>query len=99
MKDKQLAVQIAGERVSLLLSLAKEAAGFNNTKLSRRYLKIAGEIKRHYKLKDAGFKRQVCKGCNGLVLPGATCDVTVASSKRQVIYRCRSCGHENKFHY
>lgn len=99
MKDKQLVTGIATERIGLLLSMARSALTRGDSKLSKRYVRIATEIKTHYKIKDKGFKREVCKRCHGLLVPGLSCTVAMASSKRQMIYKCRECGHENKVRY
>jgi RNase P subunit RPR2 len=99
MKDKQLVTRIAAERVGLLLAMARSALAKGDVKLSKRYVRIAAEIKGHYKVKDKCFKREVCKRCRALLVPGLSCAVTVASSKRQIIYKCKWCGHENKIRY
>lgn len=99
MKDKQLVTRIAAERIGLLLSMAGSVLAKGDAKLSKRYVRIAAEIKGHYKVRDAVFKRSVCKRCRGLLVPGSSCSVVVASSKREVIYKCRECGYENKAHY
>ena len=99
MKDKQLVTRIACERIGLLLSMARSALARGDARLSRRYVRIAAEIKGHYKVKDAEFKRSVCKRCLGLLVPGLSCSVAVASSKRVVVYKCGGCGRENRMRY
>ncbi len=99
MRDKGLAKRIADERVHVLTALASKALHADETDLARRYAKLANEIITHYRLGRAGGSRKLCKSCGFLLEPGVTCDVRMASSKRQMIYKCRLCGREMKIHY
>lgn len=102
---KKTVKEIAAERIGILLGLS--ATVLNNKHLSperrgilsRRYSKLALEIRNHYKISSAAAKKRTCKRCNALLIPGKTCTVVVASSTRQVIYKCTACGYQNRLHY
>lgn len=98
MKDRKLIVQIARERVALLLSLASESY-HKDRKLSKRYTTIALAINSHYRLRERAIRSKVCRGCRLPILPGINSKVTVASARHVVIYKCVDCGNENLVRY
>jgi RNase P subunit RPR2 len=98
MKEKNLVTNIAKERITILIDAARSIEN-ENPRLAQKYTKTAREIKEHYRIKDRYFKRYVCKGCNSPLIPGKTCKVVIASSKRKIIYKCTACGFETKINY
>lgn len=99
MRDRRLITDIARERVSILLAMAKSRLVDGDQGLSKRYVRIALELCRHYRIRDRSLDRQVCRGCSSLLVPGLSCRVIVASSRHAVIYKCSACGRENQVPY
>ncbi len=101
MYDEKLVRGMAQERISRLLSLAYERTGREREPdaISKRYVRLAREISSHYKVRMGKMeKNSFCKECNSMLIPGKTCAVTLASSRGQVIYKCR-CGANRKIFY
>jgi RNase P subunit RPR2 len=102
MKDNKLVKNIAGERISKLLSMAFEKAKENtrtSKALSKRYIRLARLISMHYKVKFTRIQKyRFCKSCNLSFVPGVNCTVKIASSKRYVSYICE-CGAETHIFY
>lgn len=99
MSKSKLVLNIASERIELLFALAAQAAKNKRKDLSSRYIKIARDISSHYKVTIPNrLKRLVCRNCGELQISGANSNVTIASSKGCVIYKCK-CGTENKIFY
>jgi RNase P subunit RPR2 len=101
MREKKLITDIAKERIETLIKEATKIEQGNNPRhdLSKRYLLIAKQIKEHYKINDKTFKKAICKQCGTILIPGKSCTVTIASSKRKIIYKCNNCSFETKIHY
>lgn len=99
MKSKPLVLQIASERVGILMCLAMRAAKEGSMQLAKRYAMLAKRIAVHYNLHDKQIKNSICKGCKVPLLPDLTAVVVVSSSKRQIIYTCKFCGRESKIKY
>ncbi len=101
MHDEKLVKEIASERISRLLTLAKELSlsPKPDPGLERKYVRLARKISAHYKVSmPAESRKEFCKACNSLLIPGRNCTVRLVSSHGYVVYRC-VCGHENKFFY
>ncbi|MDE1870698.1 MAG: ribonuclease P [Candidatus Micrarchaeota archaeon] len=98
-KNSGIVKSIALERMELLYALAKEAYK-DDPELSERYVRLIGQISRHYRVKPSiEVKRHICRKCGSLLVPGASLSVRIASSKRRIIYRCTICGAEKKIIY
>ena len=100
MHEEKIVKEIAAERAGRLISLAYDRTMEKGRDgLSARYVRLAREISSHYKVR---MKRQeknlFCKACNSILIPGKTCTVTLASSRGQVVYKCR-CGADMKISY
>jgi ribonuclease P protein subunit RPR2 len=96
-KKSEAIREIAHERIKILHKLAKIES---SPELSRKYIKLAREISRHYKVKiENDIKRQICKKCNSVLIPGKSVSIRLASSKRYVVYKCLNCGAEQHIHY
>lgn len=96
--EKRLEREIGGFRMERLFELAvarTAKGGEENLRLAHRYLKIAHDISRHYKVRmPERMRNQVCKECGNLLVPGANCTVRVVSGGF-LAYRC-SCGHTTR---
>lgn len=97
-KDSNFIKKIGTFRINRLFYLAREKTMENKTdsrRLSKRYIKIAKDISRHYKIKlDDDFKNSVCDECNEVLIPGINCKVRV-SNKSTLVYIC-DCGAQKK---
>ncbi|MGC8662179.1 MAG: ribonuclease P protein component 4 [Candidatus Micrarchaeia archaeon] len=100
--DEKLLNKVASYRISRLLELAEANAKRNtifSINLSKRYVWLARMISMHHKIKiPKKSKFKICKKCNNFLIPGINCDVTIASSKHFIVYKCK-CGWENHFFY
>ena len=96
--DRKLEQQIGSFRIeklyglALLRTLRDDAA---SGALAKRYVRIALEISRHYKIRmPDGVRNRLCKSCGNVLVPGRNCTVRV-SSEGFVAYRCE-CGHTKR---
>ncbi len=97
MAPKAFIIETAKRRIETLMRLSVDAA-LHGSKYSSRYVELAEQIRKHYRIKkDKRFL--FCKACLMPLLPGKTCTVKIASSKSFIIYKCSKCGHELKLHY
>ncbi|MGC8652132.1 MAG: ribonuclease P protein component 4 [Candidatus Micrarchaeia archaeon] len=98
-----LVKSIAGERMAILLELAKKNTLENteqSRKLARSYVKKIRLISMHYKVKLPKQARDIiCKKCNTLLIPGLNAHVRIASSHSYVVLKCDNCGHEKHIFY
>src|SRR5271155_2290855 len=98
-KNSSFVREIASERIDILYRLAKEEY-IVDPKMSARYVKLIKQISRHYKVGlPIDFKRNVCKKCNSILIPGKSSSVRLASSKHYVVIKCLNCGSEMHVHY
>lgn len=98
-KTSSFVREIAGERIEILYRLAKEEYAAD-PKMSVQYVKLIKQISRHYKVGlPADFKRNVCKKCNTVLVPGRSSSVRLASSRHYVAIKCLNCGSEMHVHY
>ncbi len=100
MKNAEVVKKIALFRIKRLFQLAEERIKDNNVdseELSKRYLRIAMEISRHYKVSmPLGIRERICKKCGSLLTPGINC--SVRSSGGFLIYKC-TCGYITRRRY
>lgn len=91
--------QIASERIVLLYDIAKKEAPADLA-LSRKHAALIKRISEHYRVSlPKEIKNGICKGCNSVLVPGLSASVRIASSNRQVIYRCLACKVEKRIPY
>ena len=99
LKKSSVVKRIATERIAILHKLALEAQD-SDPELAKKYVKIMQGISSHYRIKlDKGTRNSICKKCGVLLLPGKTLSVRLASSKRQILYKCMRCGFERRIPY
>lgn len=92
---KDLAKQIAAERIKKLLSLAKEA---DEKKLRDRYVSLALEIKEKYRVKlPREMKENYCKKCRRYLKPGENCRIRTRNGIR--VITCLECKNIRRVRY
>jgi ribonuclease P protein subunit RPR2 len=103
-KHKQLAGEIAGERVDILLAAAHKAAGEGGegTEMAQRYVHVARKVTMRVRTPlDWQATRQVCKMCDSYMLAGTTARVRLQGKGKNahVVVTCLHCGNEKRYHY
>lgn len=85
---------IARARCLKLLSLARQMLP-EDAALSKRYVSLARKLAMRHRLPLG--RRDFCRQCGVVWVPGRTLKVRVASSERRVLYTCLSCKHSASF--
>lgn len=89
MKDRRR--RIAEERISILLSLAKERALDGDIEHASRYSFLARKIGMRYNVRmPRGFKLAYCRRCGTYLLPSATARFRLTGGK--LTRQCIKCG-------
>lgn len=97
--NKGIVKRVAEERIKILYRLAKETLD-SDPELSARYVRLIKQIGKHYKIRlGKEIKRNICRKCGVVLVPGKNAKVRVASSRKSVIYICGSCGATNSTKY
>ena len=90
---------IAKERIDILLDLAEKEFRKNPSRAAR-YVELARKISLRYNVRmKKEQKREFCKKCNSLLLPGSTASVRLDSKRKLLVLRCRNCGAAHKQPY
>jgi ribonuclease P protein subunit RPR2 len=85
-------IGIAKERIEKLLNISKETAETKPEK-SRRYVNLARKIGMRYNVRLSKYqKKQFCKTCDTILVPGKTMSVRVVGGK--TVKKCSFCGNE-----
>jgi ribonuclease P protein subunit RPR2 len=103
-KHKQLASEIAGERVDILLAAARRAAGESESgaAMAQRYVHVARKVTMRVRTPlDWQATRQVCKVCDAYMLAGTTARVRLQGKGKNahVVVTCLQCGNAKRYHY
>lgn len=77
-----------------LVDMAKMMEYNNNVKFEKRYISLALNISKHYKVRIPD-KRYICKKCNSIMIPGR--NATVRIRKNRIIIKCLRCGNVKRF--
>ncbi|NHI83438.1 MAG: ribonuclease P [Candidatus Thorarchaeota archaeon] len=89
---------LAKARISLLW---KQASGDARTspELARRQMEIASKVAQKARIKiPRHIKRQLCKRCGRVLIPGRNCRVRVRNKReRHVVVTCLDCGAVRRF--
>jgi len=90
---KSTAKQIAKQRIQVLFQQAKNVY-HDNPKLSSRYVATARKIAMAAKIRlPTRHRRQICKSCNMLLVPGDNCRVRIKQKREpHVVITCLNCG-------
>lgn len=102
MKNERLLSEMARERILRLMNLAKaRTMKMGETdELSKRYVRIAREMKEHYGLREANsIKNMICKTCGSVIVPGMNAKVRMSSSNGYRAVICSRCGTEKHLFY
>ena len=86
--QKHRAHNIANERIEQLFALVKQEY-HSHSKDARRYVEMIRNLATKHNLRITDIKRQVCKECNSLLVPGKTCTVRIHNDRR--IITCAHC--------
>ncbi len=100
MKNDRLLKAISEERIERLFNLAKDRTMHSaSDRLSKRYIGIAESIISHYKVRPGvHMKREVCKRCKSILIPGMNCSIRIASGRGYRVILC-GCGEEKHIFY
>jgi ribonuclease P protein subunit RPR2 len=92
-KMKSTVKQIAKQRIQVLFQQAKSVYN-SNPHLSSRYIATARKIAMAAKIRlPTTYKRQICKNCNMLLVPGDNCRVRIKQKREpHVVITCLKCG-------
>ena len=90
---KSAAKQIARQRIQILFQQAKSVYR-DDPKLSSRYIVTARKIAMATRIPlPTVYKRQICKNCSTLLVPGDNCRVRIRQKREpHVVITCLSCG-------
>jgi ribonuclease P protein subunit RPR2 len=90
---KSTAKQIAKQRIQVLFQQAKNVHK-SNPQLSNRYIATARKIAMAAKIRlPTTYKRQICKNCNMLLVPGENCRVRIKQKREShIVITCLKCG-------
>jgi ribonuclease P protein subunit RPR2 len=92
-KPKQW-VQIASERMAILLDLAQEEVK-DHPERSKRYIALMKKIGMRYNIRlQPHVKARICKKCGIYLVPGYNCRTRIIA--KAVITECAACGHAEK---
>ncbi len=84
-------VQIAKERTDILLRTAKKVYK-QFPERARRYIQLARKIGMRYNVRlGKEQKKEFCKKCNSLLVPGYSSSVRLDPKTRTVIIKCLNC--------
>lgn len=91
------AKQIAKQRIQTLFEQAT-LIHKTNPQLAQRYIAMARKIAMAARLcLPAVYKRQICKKCNALLVPGETSRVRLKSKREpHVVITCLNCGSQTR---
>ena len=96
-KDKEVIKKVGSFRIYRLFNLAEqmvEKNDLNSDIFVKKYVSIALEINRHYKIGNIEkYKKHLCNSCKLFLIPGINC--TVRISDKKIIYKCK-CGVEKR---
>lgn len=96
-RNKGAEREVALERVRRLVVLAEQAMP-EDPKLADRYVRLARRIAMRYQVSlPREIRRRVCRGCDGLLLPGRTARVRIANQRVSVT--CLRCGTVKRYPY
>ena len=90
--------QIARHRVQILYQQANRVYD-TNPKLAQRYLVTARKIAMAARIRlPANYRRQTCRDCNALLVPGSSCRVRVKPKREtHVVVTCFICGCQMRY--
>ena len=87
--------RIALQRIRTLFHLAREAI-HEDPELAQRYVDIARKVAMAARVRlPREYRRQVCRHCKSLILPGVNCRVRIKQRKDpHLVITCLNCGKQ-----
>jgi len=96
-RDKGAERDVAVGRVRRLVALAEQASP-EDPKRADRYVALARRIAMRYQVSlPKDVRRRVCRGCDGLLVPGRSARVRIANQRVSVT--CLRCGTVKRYPY
>jgi len=95
-KRPQWQQDIAEERITILFNLAKKEIK-NHPERAKRYVELARKIGLRYNIRLGKAKRDFCKNCFTLLLPGLTSQVRI--DKGMLVIKCTKCQKKYRYRY
>ena len=94
---RSTAKKIARQRIQVLFQQAKSVYQ-SNPQLSSHYIETARKIAMATKIRLLPVhKRQICKKCNMLLVPGDNCRVRIKQRREpHVVVTCLRCGYKTR---
>jgi ribonuclease P protein subunit RPR2 len=92
--ERNVAKQIARERIEVLLNRALESM-HANAELAQRYVEIAKKIGMRYKVRIPKQRKLfLCRGCKKFLVPGINCRVRIQQKREpHLALTCLECKH------
>ena len=87
--------KIAGERIEILLGLARKEFK-KHPERSKRYVQLARKIALRYNVRMKKLKRTFCKNCFTLLTPSTS---TVRLKNKTVMVKCKVCEKIYRYPY
>jgi len=87
---------IAKERIGILFNLAKKEIK-KHPERAKRYVELARKIGLRYNVRLGKAKRDFCRNCFTLLLPGLTSQVRV--DKGELVIKCLKCQKKYRYLY
>ena len=86
---------IAQKRVQILFQQARKVRR-ESPQLASRYVETARKIAMAAKIRlPPEYKRQICRQCNALLVPGENCRVRIKQRREpHLVITCLACGHQ-----
>ena len=85
--------KIARERISILFNTAIDTFE-TEPELAQYYVNLARKVGMRYQVRiPTEFRRMICRGCKGFILPGRNCVVRIRQEREtHVVLTCLRCG-------
>jgi ribonuclease P protein subunit RPR2 len=90
--------EIALQRIHELFQLARDTI-HENEELAQHYVAIARRVSMAARVCiPREYRRQICRGCKKLILPGVNCRVRIQQRREpHVVITCGYCGKHMRF--
>jgi ribonuclease P protein subunit RPR2 len=87
--------RVALQRIRTLFHLAREAI-HEDPELAQRYVDIARKVAMAARVRlPREYRRQVCRHCKSLILPGVNCRVRIKQRREpHLVITCLNCGKQ-----
>lgn len=101
LRRKREIVEVAGERIEILMENAFKRMLEHDEGLAQRYVYLARRISMKSRVRiPRRWKIFICRGCKKLMVPGLNCRVRVQRRRNpHVVLTCLMCGHVKRFNY